>query len=64
MTPLLLAVGEFDAVTQTAVWQGLEPVRNNRVHRVNSGIWNRIDIVGLMRILDDIDAMFIEPVEA
>lgn len=58
------AAAEFDAVTSNAVWQSLEPVKNGRVHRVNSGIWNSIDIVGLMRILDDIETYFITPAEA
>lgn len=46
------------------VWQSLEPVQNGRIYPVDSGVWNSIDIVGLMRILDDIEAMLITPAEA
>lgn len=57
------AAAEYDTVTQNDVWRSLEPVKNGRVHRVNSGIWNSIDMVGLMLILDDIENMFIKPAE-
>lgn len=58
------ARGERDAVMGNPVWQSLEPVQAGRVYEVNSGIWNSIDIIGLQRILDDIETMFIEPAEA
>jgi ABC-type Fe3+-hydroxamate transport system substrate-binding protein len=58
------AASELETVTQNAVWQSLEPIQNGRVHQVNSGVWNSIDIIGLMRILDDIETYFIAPAEA
>ncbi|MPZ99549.1 MAG: ABC transporter substrate-binding protein [Dehalococcoidia bacterium] len=58
------AASEQSVVTENAVWQSLEPVRNNRVHFVNSGIWNSIDIIGLMHILDDVEELLIAPAEA
>jgi hypothetical protein len=33
------------------------------VHFVNSGVWNSIDIIGAMEIMDDIEEMLIAPAE-
>lgn len=51
-------------MTGNALWQSLPAVQADRLHRVNSGIWNSIDLVGLMRIFDDIESMFIVPAGA
>ena len=55
------AAADRSKVEATPLWKTLEPVRNGRVVWVNSGIWNSIDIIGLMHILDDIETHFIVP---
>jgi iron complex transport system substrate-binding protein len=57
------ASAERAAVVDSPLWRSLEPVRRGRVHFVNSGVWNSIDIPGLMVILDDIEKFFLAPRE-
>ncbi|WP_149359644.1 ABC transporter substrate-binding protein [Lolliginicoccus suaedae] len=57
------AAGEREKVESSPLWQTLPAVQNGRVHFVNSGIWNSIDVDGFELILDDIETYFIEPAE-
>jgi iron complex transport system substrate-binding protein len=58
------AEGEQEKVESSPLWSTLPAVKAGRVHYVNSGIWNSIDIDGFELILDDIETYFIEPAEA
>jgi len=58
------AKGEQEKVESSPLWKTLPAVKAGRVHYVNSGIWNSIDIDGFDLILDDIVKYFIEPAEA
>lgn len=55
------AKGQESAIFDTVVWKGLEPVKAGRVYSVNSGIWNSSDLIGAMRIMDDIERLLIDP---
>ena len=57
------AGNEWETLTQNPVWQSLEPVKNNRAHRVDTGVWFSSDLPGLMSIFDDIEHTFIKPAE-
>ncbi|MGH2584110.1 MAG: iron-siderophore ABC transporter substrate-binding protein [Dehalococcoidia bacterium] len=50
-------------VVDSPLYQNLNVVKNGRVHFVNSGIWNSVDMIGAMRIMDDIERTFIAPAE-
>jgi len=50
-------------VIDNPVYKSLNVVKNGRVHFVNSGIWNSVDMIGAMRIMDDIERTFIAPAE-
>lgn len=62
-SPWSNAEGEQEKVESSPLWSTLPAVREGRVHYVNSGIWNSIDIDGFELILDDIERYFIEPAE-
>ncbi len=55
------AKGQESAIFDTDVWKGLEPVKAGRVYTVNSGIWNSADMIGAMRIMDDIEHLMVQP---
>lgn len=55
---------EERALLESPLWLGLEPVQAGRVFEVNSGVWNSIDIIGAMRVLDDIEQTLIAAAEA
>lgn len=57
------AEGDQEKVESSPLWHTLPAVQEGRVHYVNSGIWNSIDIDGFELILDDIEKYFIEPAE-
>jgi iron complex transport system substrate-binding protein len=49
------AAADGETVMNSDVWKNLEPVKNGRVVQVNSGVWNSVDILGAMAIMDDIE---------
>lgn len=55
------AAADHTKVESSPLWKSLTPVQDDKVVWVNSGVWNSADIVGLMRILDDIEKSFIAP---
>jgi iron complex transport system substrate-binding protein len=55
------AAADRKLVEASPLWTSLAPVRRGRVRWVSSGVWNSIDLVGLQRILDDIEAGFVAP---
>jgi iron complex transport system substrate-binding protein len=57
------APGEQEKVEASPLWKTLPAVLAGRVHYVNSGVWNSIDIDGFDLILDDIEKFFIAPAE-
>jgi iron complex transport system substrate-binding protein len=58
------AQGEKEKLEASPLWKTLPAVQNNRVHYVNSGIWNSVDVEGFELILADIEKYFIEPAES
>lgn len=44
-----------ESLLENEVWQLLTPVQEGRIVFVNSGIWNSIDMLGAMAILDDVE---------
>lgn len=58
------AEAHLASTMQNPVWTGLEPVRDGRVHQVDSGSWNSMGFIGLMSILDDIESLLIAQAEA
>ncbi|MFT4037494.1 MAG: ABC transporter substrate-binding protein [Thermomicrobiales bacterium] len=41
------------------VWQAVTPVREGRVIFVNSGVWNSMEIPGVMAIMDDVENLLL-----
>lgn len=54
---------ERDRVLTSPLWATLRPVQEGKIHFVDSGIWNSLDLTGLNLILDDIEKFFIAPNE-
>lgn len=48
-----------DEILSNEVWQLVDAVRENRVVFVNSGVWNSIDILGAMAIMDDVESLLL-----
>jgi ABC-type Fe3+-hydroxamate transport system substrate-binding protein len=48
-----------DDILNNEVWQALTPVRERRIVFVNSGIWNSIEILGALAIMDDIESLIL-----
>ena len=57
------ADSERDAISAAPLWSTLPAVQQNRVHWVSASVWNSSDPIGLNRIMDDIETMFVEPAE-
>lgn len=57
------ADAEQDTITTAPLWSTLPAVQQNRVHWVSASVWNSSDPIGLGKIMDDIETMFIEPAE-
>jgi ABC-type Fe3+-hydroxamate transport system substrate-binding protein len=53
------AKGQEGALLGSPVWKSLTPVQAGRVYMVSSGIWNSVDMLGAMRIMDDIERTFL-----
>lgn len=48
-----------EEILNSNVWGLLTPVRENRVIFVSSGVWNSIDILGAMAIMDDVESLLL-----
>ncbi len=57
------AGAERDAISTAPLWATLPAVQQNRVHWVSASVWNSSDPIGLGKIVDDIETMFVEPAE-
>jgi len=44
-----------ESLLDLEVWQGLTPVQEERIIFVSSGVWNSIDILGAMEIMNDVE---------
>lgn len=53
-----------DEMLSHDLWASLEPVRENRVIFVNSGIWNSIELPGAMAIMDDVENLLLPLAQA
>lgn len=61
---LVIYVDDNAALTEEAIlgnpiWQSVTPIREGRVIFVNSGIWNSIEIPGVMAIMDDVENLLL-----
>lgn len=48
-----------DEILNSEVWQLLTPVREHRLIFVSSGVWNSIDILGAIAIIDDVESLLL-----
>lgn len=48
-----------DEIINNPIWQSVDAIREGRVIFVNSGVWNSIEIPGVMAIMDDVENLLL-----
>ncbi len=56
-------VENYRTIQANPIWQGLEPVKNGRVHEVDSGYWLGDDPLAIHQVLNDVERLIIAPAE-